>query len=84
MAKSNYVTRRVVEARKYDIYSNQLGQLTKVGEEVISGKPNTIELAKKYNVEKVVTVETEQIKKVYGMLVDDFMKYAVDITNQEQ
>lgn len=82
MAKSNLVTRRVVEGRRYDIYKNESGDLIKLDERIISGKPNGREIAKEYGVEKVTIVERDQIKKVFGMPVEEFMKYAVEIERE--
>ena len=82
--KSNMVTRRVVESRTYDIYSNVDGQLTKIDTRTISGRVNTSELAEEYKVDKVVTVEVSVNKKVYGVPIDEFMKIAVEVEQEQE
>ena len=82
--KSNMVTRRVVESRTYDIYSNVDGQLTKIGTKTISGRVNTSELAEEYKVDKVVLAEVSVNKKVYGVPIDEFMKIAVEVLQEQE
>jgi hypothetical protein len=82
--KSNMVTRRVIESNVYQIYKMEGTQLVPIGQEITKGKVSEKELEKKYNVDKVVVVCTEKKKAVYGMPVEEFMKYAVEITDDSE
>lgn len=84
MAKTNMVTRRVVESRNYNVFKVEGETLTKVGETTIKGRPKEEEIAKEFKVDKVVLVETSVNKKVYGVPVEEFMKIAVEVTKEEK
>jgi hypothetical protein len=83
MSKMRMVTRTVIDSKKYQVYQMVGTQLKPL--DVIEGKGKISErdLAKKYNVDKVVLVCIEENKITYGMPVDEFMKYAQIVENEE-
>ena len=83
MADVKMVTRRVVKSNTYKVYKVEGTTLIEIGEEKVKGKVSEKELCKKYNVPKVVVDCIATDKVVYGMPVDEFMKYAKEINKEE-
>lgn len=81
--RSNMVTRRVVEGRVLDVYKFENGQIEKLDTITVSGKVSEIELAKEYGVNKVMIDTVSEVKAVYGVPVDEFMKIAVKLEDEE-
>lgn len=82
--RSNMVTRRVVESRTIDVYKFENGQVEKIDTIEVSGKVSEIELAKKYNVNKVMIDVVKENKVTYGLDIDTFMAQAVRIESDEE
>lgn len=72
--RTDYVTRRVMSTKTVNVYKLAGTNLEKLDTIEVDGKINEGELAKKYNVKKVVTVVTEQKQKIYGVPVEKFME----------
>lgn len=83
MADVKMVTRRVVKSNTYKVYKVEGTTLIEIGEEKVKGKVSEKELCKKYNVPKVVVDCVATDKAIYGMPVDEFMKYAKEISKEE-
>ena len=79
--RTKYITRRVIENRKYNIYEVKNNEMIYLDTITLVGRVKLNDLAKLYNVDQVVAVEIECCKKIYGVPIEDFMKIAVDITN---
>ena len=80
--ESKYITRRVVEGCKYNVYTwGKNGEPKLLDTVEIKGRINKKELGDKYKVESknIFTKQIDVIRKKYVMTVDDFMKYAVDL-----
>ena len=80
--RSNYVTRKVTVSRTYEIFSVKDNVFTSVGTKDISGKVKESTLREDFNISddcQVVTVEKAVNTKIYGMLIDDFMKLAKEL-----
>jgi ribosome-binding protein aMBF1 (putative translation factor) len=82
MAKERMVTRKVIEAKKYNVYEMAGTTLNLLDTIEDKGKLSERELAKKYGVEKVVIDCIEEKKAVYGVPVSEFMKIAVKIEDE--
>lgn len=82
--RTNMVTRRVVEGRIIEVYEFKGGQIKKLDTIEISGKVNEKELAKQYNVDKVMVDTVKEIKGVYGLDVDTFMSLAVKLEDDTE
>ena len=74
--RTDYVTRRVMSTKTVVVYKLAGTNLEKLDTIEVDGKINEGELAKKYNVKKVVTVVTEQKQKIYGVPIEKFMEIA--------
>lgn len=74
--RTDYVTRRVMSTKTVDVYKLAGSNLEKLDTIEVDGKINEGELAKKYNVKKVVTVVKEQKQKIYGIPVEKYMEIA--------
>lgn len=83
MAKERMVTRKVIEAKKYNVYKMEGLNLTLLATIEEKGKVSEKELAKKYKVDKVVIDCIEEKKVTYGMTVSEFMKYAQLVEDEE-
>jgi hypothetical protein len=79
------VTRRVLGSKVYNVYEFDEKTLQATLLETIEtkGKVSEKELAEKHKVEKVVVQLVKENKEVYGMPVDEFMKYAVKIKKED-
>lgn len=75
-ARTDYVTRRVMSTKRVDVYKLAGTNLEKLDTIEVDGKINEGELAKKYNVKKVVTVVKEQKQKIYGVPIEKYMEIA--------
>ena len=84
MAKERMVTRKVIDAKKYNVYKMEGTTLTLLDTIEEKGKVSEKELAKKYEVDKVIVDCVEEKKVTYGMTVSEFMKYAVVVEDEEQ
>lgn len=73
------VTRKVIEHKVLNVYELKDGSIKFLGEETVQGKVSEKELAKKYNVDKVVTDVKEEHTAVYGVPVSQFMEIAVKL-----
>lgn len=85
MTNERMVTRKVVQNKIYKIYE-MVGTGLKELDTIEAKKGQKLsarELAKKYNVKKVVIDCTEEKKITYGMPVSEFMKYATVIEDEE-
>jgi hypothetical protein len=76
MAKERMVTRKVIESRKYQVYSMEGTELKPIKVIEAKGKVSERELEKELEVKKVVIAEISATKLTYGMTVDEFMKSA--------
>lgn len=74
--RTDYVTRRVKSTKTVDVYKLAGTNLEKLDTIEVDGKINEGELAKKYNVKKVVTVVKEQKQKIYGVPIEKYMEIA--------
>jgi ribosome-binding protein aMBF1 (putative translation factor) len=84
MAKERMVTRKVIESKKYKVYQMDGLKLVELDTIEEKGKVSEKELAKKYEVDKVVIDCIEEKKITYGMAVSEFMKYAVVVEDEEK
>ena len=84
MAKERMVTRKVIETKKYNVYKMEGLVLTLLDTIEEKGKVSEKELAKKYEVEKVVIDCVEEKKVTYGMTVSEFMQYAVVVEDEAE
>lgn len=75
--RSNFVVRRVQEARIVDVYEFNSDKLTKLDRIEVSGAINEKTLAEKYGVKKVITVVVGKKVAQYGVPIDEFMEHAV-------
>ena len=77
MSDVKMVTRRVVGASEYNVYSqDEKGGLTLKKTITVQGKPDEDALAKELNVNRVVCVLVATHKLVYGVSVEEYMKHA--------
>lgn len=76
--RSNMITRRIITGKVVDVYKFENGTITLIERTTVS-KVNEKELAKKYEVNKVMVDVIEEVKEVYGVPVDEFMKMAVKV-----
>lgn len=83
MAQEKFITRRVVKSTLYNIYKVDGTKLILIDQKEFSGRISEKELAKEYNVDKVVTTVEKVNKAVYGVPVDQFMKIAQEIKKEE-
>lgn len=77
-----YVTRRVVEGCKYDVYTWGEDDKPKLlGTVEISGRVSKKDLAEKFGIDakNIFTKAGQPIKKKYVMTVEEFMKHAKDL-----
>lgn len=81
--KSNYVTRRIVESKTVKIYSLENGELSELDTIEVKGKLSEKELAKKYNVNNIVTEVVAEDNATYGVPIDKFMEIAERLDNKE-
>lgn len=84
MAKERMVTRKVIETKKYNVYKMKGLNLTLLDTIEEKGKVSEKELAKKYEVDKVVIDCVEEKKVTYGMTVSEFMQYAVIVEDEAE
>jgi hypothetical protein len=84
MAKERMVTRKVIDAKKYNVYKMEGTNLTLLDTIEEKGKVSEKELAKKYKVDKVIVDCVEEKKVTYGMTVSEFMKYAVVVEDDAE
>lgn len=84
MAKERMVTRKVIDTKTYKVYKMEGLQLVELGTIEEKGKVSEKELAKKYEVDKVIVDCVEEKKVTYGMTVTDFMKYAVIVEDEAE
>lgn len=84
MARERQVTRTVIESKKYNVYKMEGLKLVLLDTIDEKGKISEKELAKKYEVEKVILDLVEEKKVTYGMTVTEFMKYAVIIEEKAE
>jgi len=84
MAKERQVTRTVIESKKYNVYKMEGLQLVLLDTIEEKGKISEKELAKKYEVDKVILDLVEEKKVTYGMTVTEFMKYATVIEEEKE
>lgn len=82
MASEKFVTRRVIEGTTYDIKQVDGDKLIQLDTRVFKGKPKEKELAKEFNVEKVICIPQKVHKVVYGVPVDKFMEIAIKVKEQ--
>ena len=75
--RSNFVVRRVQEARIVDVYEFNSDKLTKLDRIEVSGAINEKSLAEKYGVKKVITIVVGKKVAQYGVPIDEFMENAV-------
>jgi ribosome-binding protein aMBF1 (putative translation factor) len=83
MAKQRMVTRKVIESKRYNVYKMENLQLVLLDTIDEKGKISEKELAKKYEVDKVVIDCIEETKVTYGMPVSEFMKYAIVVDGEQ-
>lgn len=84
MSKERMVTRKVIDAKKYNVYKMEGITLTLLDTIEEKGKVSEKELAKKYEVDKVIIDCVEEKKVTYGMTVSEFMKYAVVVEDEAE
>lgn len=84
MAKERMVTRKVIETKKYNVYKMEGLFLTLLDTIEEKGKVSEKELAKKYEVDKVVIDFLEEKKITYGMTVTEFMEHAVIVEDEAE
>jgi len=77
MSKTQYITRKVVESRIIKVMKIVGTNLEELDTITVSGRVKEVELAKKYGVDKVVTIEVAKNEVVYGVPVDKFMEIAM-------
>jgi len=82
MAKERYVTRTVIDAKTYNVFSVEGTNLELLATIERKGKISEKELAKEYEVKQVVIVCTDEKKTTYGMTVSEFMENA-KVINEE-
>ena len=83
MAKERNVTRTVIESKKYNVYKMEGLTLVLLDTIEEKGKISEKDLAKKFNVEKVILDLVEEKKVTYGMTVTEFMAHAVIIEDEK-
>lgn len=81
--KTEYVTRRVVEETRYEVYEVSGGKLNLLGEEITKGKLSSKKMCEKYNVDDVHIILKDNKVVKYAIPVDKFMEspYLVKIND---
>ena len=81
--KTEYVTRRVVEETRYEVYEVKNGSLNLLGEEITKGKLSAKKMCNKYKVDDVHIILKDNKVVKYAVPVEKFMEspYLVKIND---